>query len=723
MITKITMNNVASFKKLTTLETDKKTNILYGLNGSGKTTISNFLFSKDEPNYSSCSVEVPPNELILVYNTSFIRDNFYDKPNQNGIFTLSKENKTAEENIKKAIEEITNLESKKKEKEENRDSHLKNIIKQKEKAAVDVWEIKTKYSGGDRVLEYCLDKLKSNKDVLLDYLCKINKPEALPKKTIEELKKEVMLLSDNSSGKYDSLQKIPISFNEVEQNKIFNKIIVGNENSIISGLIKQLNNADWVKSGIKYINTEALTDNKPIKCPFCQNNTITKKLSDDINNYFDEEYEKEITILKELLTTYSNALSTIKKEEYDKNPFVEEIKLEFDKLFDSIINDLNNNIRTIQDKITSPSQKYSLVDTSSILLKFNSLIDDLNCKIDTHNKKIDNKQESLNDIKTSFWQIMRYNYDKVIIDYNTIENESQKIVEATKTEIENIESGVKKCLQAIENEQRKTVNIDEAINNINTNLLQLGIDDFKILKHMDNFYKIIRNETDDNTFLTLSEGEKMIISFLYFLELCKGKSKISETINKKIIVIDDPISSLSHIYVFNISDLIKRIICNSTQFEQVFILTHSLYFFYEMTHIKTEKRKEEQKLFRIIKNSQGSTILEMKYEEIQNDYQSYWSIFNNPDYPPAIQANCMRNIIEYFFNFIEKKDLNNVFQNNKKLSDTRFQGFYRFINRESHSLGQNITDYKEFDYNLFKEALKLLFMNMVIMSITIKWQK
>jgi wobble nucleotide-excising tRNase len=257
-------------------------------------------------------------------------------------------------------------------------------------------------------------------------------------------------------------------------------------------------------------------------------------------------------------------------------------------------------------------------------------------------------------------------------------------------------------------EQRKTINIDEAIENINGNLSELGIDGFRISKYSETFYKIIRDDANEDTFKTLSEGEKMIISFLYFIELCKGKRAITETINNKIIIIDDPISSLSHIYVFNIGEMIKREFCNSSKYEQIFILTHSLYFFYEMTDINHERRKKTQKLFRIVKNCEGSHISEMKYEEVQNDYQSYWSIINNPDNPPAILANCMRNIVEYFFGFIEKMKLADLFQK-KGLQNIRFKAFYRYINRESHSLGQNIFDYKEFDYNSFREALKLLF--------------
>ena len=110
----------------------------------------------------------------------------------------------------------------------------------------------------------------------------------------------------------------------------------------------------------------------------------------------------------------------------------------------------------------------------------------------------------------------------------------------------------------------------------------------------------------------------------------------------------------------------------------------------------------------MIKNRNGSQILEMKYEEIQNDYQSYWFLIKDDKQPPALIANCMRNIIEYFFNFIEKKDLNNVFKK-PELQKSKYQAFCRYINRESHSLGQNIFDFKEFNYTDFKEALGLVF--------------
>ena len=68
----------------------------------------------------------------------------------------------------------------------------------------------------------------------------------------------------------------------------------------------------------------------------------------------------------------------------------------------------------------------------------------------------------------------------------------------------------------------------------------------------------------------------------------------------------------------------------------------------------------------------------------------------------------MRNIIDYFFGFVENIEFNNVFQK-PELRENRFQAFCRYMNRESHSFGQNIYDLKEFDYETFKDGLRLVF--------------
>lgn len=707
MITKIELNDVASYKAITTLETDKKVNLVYGLNGTGKSILSNFLYDKADTAFSKCSIAGLNNEEILVYNLRFIQDYFYEPDNLKGIFTLSKENKEAEEKIRNAQKEITTIEGKKTSKSEEIVKIYTALSQKKQNAENKVWEVKTKYTGGDRVLEFCLEGLKGKKEKLFQHISSIVKPEGKPDKTTDELKKEVESLQGENAQRYSSIPAINFTGHEIESERLFQKEITGNENSTVAELISKLDNSDWVKQGLAYLPEEISEDNE--SCPFCQEKTITQNILSNIKDYFDESYENDLIELKTLLSDYETAINSIQsRETYEANSFVVESKTEFENKYNQALTVLDNNKRKIEDKLKSPSQQVILENSSDAIKNLNQFINNINQKIDEHNQRIDNKEESLIQIKETFWNIMRWDYDQTLSAYKKEMMEAQKKSSDITKKILIIEERIATQNKVISEQQNNTVNIEAAIISINSGLTDLGIDDFHIEKHSDNLYKIVRDEQESDTFKTLSEGEKMIISFLYFLESCKGKKNASDVGRKKIIVIDDPISSLSHIYIFNIGQLIKKEFLFADTYEQVFVLTHSLYFFYELTDTNHHRRKENQKLFRLIKNSDGSQILKMKYEEIQNDYHSYWQIVKDEKQSPALIANCMRNIIEYFFNFIEKRDLNKVFQK-PELQDNKYQAFCRYISRESHSLGQNIFDYKEFNYNDFREALGLVF--------------
>ncbi|MFN3444416.1 MAG: AAA family ATPase [Bacteroidia bacterium] len=708
MITKINLNKVASYKSQTTLETDKKVNLIYGLNGTGKSTLSEYLHQRANEKYKSCSVEgLDDNHEILVYNQTFIQETFFEAENLKGIFTLSKENKEAETKIANAQKEIAKLEGEKATKSIELEAEKSAINQKQETAKNTVWKIKTDYSGGDRVLEFCLDNLKGSKDSLFNHIVSLNKPTAKPIKSIDDLKSDLQSISGDNAQKYSALPQITFASQNIETETLFSKQIVGNENSTVSQLIKELGNSDWVKIGLEYLPKEQTQENAT--CPFCQEKTISNNLVESIKSYFDASYEADINALKSFLDKYSQALQSIPgKSIFEANPKFETYKKDFEIKYSAFIKVVEENKKLIADKIKTASISVTLKSSAKSLEEVNEIIQKINGLVAEHNKNIDQKDTVKTNIKKTFWEIMRWDYDQTISSINNDKATSRNKIDALETVLKDNAIKITSQKTIISEQQKQTVNIEEAITNINNCLIDLGITDFEIKKHSDNLYKIVRGENQEKVFSSLSEGEKMIISFLYFIELCKGKKEATETGKKKVVVIDDPISSLSHIYIFNVGRLIHNEFLRSEKYEQVFLLTHSLYFFYEMTDTNKERRKEQQKLFRLRKNVTGSEILEMSYEEIQNDYHSYWFIVKDDKQPAALIANCMRNIIEYFFNFVEKRDLNNVFQKSE-MQDNRFQAFNRYINRESHSLGQNIFDIKEFNYHDFKDAFAELF--------------
>ena len=708
MISKIVLNGVASYKKEAVLDTDKKVNLLYGLNGTGKSTFSEFLYDQTGERFSQCSIEgLEENDTVLVYNQKFVQDTFYEPEGIHGIFTLSKGNADAQKVIDTTSAEVKKLTEQKRKIEEKKTKNEQKHLGEIEEYKKQVWKIKTEYTGGDRVLEFCLDGLKGNKDTLFKHIISLEKPEGELGYSVDDLKKEAQQLQGEAQSR-QLLSKVLINVEDIEQSELLSKVIVGNKNSSVASLIETLGNSDWVNTGIKYVHI----DGEKGVCPFCQQKTITQNFLEQINAYFDESYHRDKSQIEQMISRYD---AEIKKatdffNAIKDDSFLEKNNAEIESLSANLISVLEHNLNTLREKEKTPSIQVSLQPINEIIESINSIIKNANNEITLYNQRIADIKGSKSKIRDSFWCLMRKEYNSVVELYVANEKAYEQSVKNAQKELQTKTSEINTNTALIEENRKKTVNIDEAVENIKNGLIDIGITDFTIEKYSEEeaLYRLKREDLDEDVFKTLSEGEKMVISFLYFIELCKGESTAEKASNKKIVVIDDPISSLSHIYVFNIGRLIHNEFLRTKKYDQLFILTHSLYFFYELTNTNHKERKETQKLFRICKNTESSYFEDMKYEDIQNDYQAYWHIIKDEKQSPALIANCMRNVMEYFFNFVEKQDFAQVFQR-PELQENRYMAFNRYMNRESHSKGQNIFDIKEFNYDSFREAFKKVF--------------
>ena len=716
MINKIILNKVASYKDATELNTDKNVNLIYGLNGSGKSTLSEFFRNPSDVRYSSCAISPEINikkEEVFVYNEKYVDENFYTSNYQKGIFSLSKDNVDASKAIEQANETISKLtqtyterERIFKQDEQNWQNNLKNYEEQ-------FWEIKTKYSGGDRVFAYCLTGHMGSKNNLLTFLTDMPLPQSNEEITFESLKTELLSLRSASGMAVPFLVKRDFSVHEIESDPIFKSIITGNKDSHVAKLIERLNNADWVKQGLSFNSSDV--------CPFCQRPYDNTNIIADIAAYFDEEYGKALNKLESFKEVYELEVKKFSNiEDLFNHPIISSLIPSYKSAFYEFKELTSKNVSLINQKIKSPSLVIELFNTDNVCKKINDVIDKANDIINQFNEKVRKKEEEENKIKIKFWNKIRLDYNIVISEFHNKKREYDKKKEDFLRAKSIYEKNINDQNSIIEEQQSKVVNLCDAINNINRMLLDMGIVDFRVAECSEKgFYRVVRGDVDDTVFKTLSEGERTIISVLYFIETCKGIFQKSDTPKNRIVVIDDPVSSLSTMYIFNIGRLIRDTFYPTyvttdkelkihPKCEQFFLLTHSMYFFYEMTEMSKDKRHASQKLFRISKRKEGSVIEEMHYEQIQSDYHTYWMFVKDHKEHPALVANCMRNIIEYFFNFVEKKDLNNVFLL-PKFKDIKYQAFVRYINRESHSLGQNISDFKEFDYDVFMDAFKSVF--------------
>lgn len=528
MITNIVLDNVASYRSKTELKTEKKVNIIYGLNGSGKSTFSNYFYNSENTKYQQCS-HIGTHETVLVYNQKFIQDNFYAKDTLNGIFSLSKENKEAKEKVEEITLELDKISQDKKQLQKDIDELRSKIAQAKENAQNKTWEIKTNYAGGDRVLEFCLKGKMGGKEPLFNHLCSIPLPTSKPSKTIANLKEEASAIDGELAIKHTQLKNLGM-FNLPSEDLIsLNEIIVGSEDSPVSKLISTLKNSDWVSEGLKYL--EKIDGPQ---CPFCQSETITDELAKQIHDYFDETYIESVNNIKSIQARYNSIIDGIPSlDDYKESQFSTEYIVKLNEYHARLTKETSANLELIKQKIANPSLQVTLTDVSSPVKQFNLVIDSINKLINEHNARIDNSTNELNRIKDEFWNILRYEYDQTVSSFNDIQKITSKaITDKTKEETAIIVLEEAKDAERAEH-QKSTVNIDDAILNINQGLIDIGITDFFIEKHESELYKIVRTGSNSKIFSSLSEGEKMIISFLYFRELIRGKQNATEGKLKK----------------------------------------------------------------------------------------------------------------------------------------------------------------------------------------------
>lgn len=704
------LKNVKSYSSENPIRIDltKKINIFYGQNGSGKSTISGYFYSPNSPAYKYSSFTSKDRYDYFVYNNLFIEDTFYNKAEQPGIFTISKNNKNAltfidkhEIEIKKINETIENIDKVLAEK----DSMINTISE----------DFKNKIWNKTNTL-----RNTTLKGLLIGCLQKQSFLREFENRQEEEdIKSEDLLVEYNKlvsyKGKNIQTISIPLYINITETDlELLETALISSSDSYLSILIKELNNSDWVREGITYI--------KNNQCPFCQNETISTEFQDEIKKVFDITYENKINEINNFYTKYKKS-NEIYISQLKSNIKLCEYVSENDnlwKVIEKLENNLNINVREVGNKILKPSMTIKLIDLTIIVNEIQEIIEAYNLEIKSINEKVNEYQKNIDNLKTKLWKTIRFSCQDIVSNKNSqlIEINSQKLTLERKKEKYLLD---KKRLSFEINEKKKSLsNMDETIDKINQTLISLGINQFGIAKHqkIKNHFQIFRKDNDsNNVYQSLSEGEKTIITFLYFLELCNGSTQENNsTMANKIIVIDDPISSLSHQYIYEIASLIHHKLIKNIVDNKILILTHNLFFFQEMLKIAPQRNKEFNKnynLYRVIKN-EFSFIEKLERNEIKNDYQALWLILKdirNGNVAPVVAPNIMRNILEYFFSFLCTED--KLTESLSALANSEvcieYKAFYRYMNSGSHHAGINISGENSISVSKYFDLFEKIF--------------
>ncbi len=645
--------NGASFKDLNSI------NFIYGANGSGKTTTSSFLKNLAEngieDKFANSKIAWYNNESlkIEVYNKQFKEEQFRNSQVK-GIFTLGKKTNENLEKIEIKKESI-NKENEKKIKNE---ASLQVLTQKKEKEEKDFadrcWEKLYKKNEEDfkETLEGFKRKEKFKEKILKEFENdKYNQSEIVG---LEKLKEKIEIVFGENQTELALLECNLTDFDSIENHSIWEQKIVGSGDAAIADLIKRLSNEDWVAWGREYIKDNSI-------CPFCQKETITEEFKKQLESYFDTSYQESTETIKKMKEDYTNKTDEVLErldeivETEQKN---QQTKLNteiFKRIIETLKNKINGNQQKMFDKGKEMSRSFKLESTKNEIKEIRDLIDTANQQIANHNEIIkDTKNQKKNCVEQT-WKFLVNEFKSDIQEYNKKYCGLEKGINNLEKEISENQEKVKKLENEIKELEKNMVSIKPIVNEINTLLKGYGFTNFSLACTEDEKFYRIQREDGQLVGETLSEGEVTFITFLYYYHLAKGSLKENDISKNKVLVIDDPISSLDSNILFIVSvlvkDLMKETMKEKTNIKQIIILTHNTYFYKEITL----KYQGKYSFWIIKKDNNVSKIKGYEENPIKNSYELLWQEVkqakeNNASWVSL--QNVMRRIIEYYFRIL-----------------------------------------------------------------------
>lgn len=718
MIKTINMKNCASYDNDgVSICNCNRVNYIYGHNGSGKSTISNYLQDPSLAQFCDCSIEweLGTESEVHVYNKTFRQKNLQSMP---GVFTLGEA----------TAEQIKHLEELKETKEKRRNEllTLKNSIQAKET------EKKRLYESFEKDAWNTI--LKKNEDVFLDAFTGLRGKKALfAGKVLSEYKKKPTTKSSREelvgkaktlfAKKPDLLSEITLpnvaSLCEIETNEIWGKVIIGNNDVDMAALINALHNADWVKAGMKYIGDDGV-------CPFCQKKTVDKIVIGQLNQFFSGEYERQNKVVEELCNQYRTITSALLEQISEWVNAAKAQPIEFDlseleaycKTFELL---MSKNIELFESKKAEPSRSIAVDLSSDVSKKMQDVMETYNAKIKEHNKLVNDYALQKDKLIEDIWALLIDESSLLLKTYAEANGRISKALSGMGTKEKSLSDEIERLNNEIVEESKNVTSVQPTVDAINRSLKAYGFEGFEIVasKESPNQYQIMRPNgviaTD-----SLSEGEETFISFLYFVYMIRGGLKTDNIGTHKVIVVDDPICSLDSSILYVVSSLVRELTdCAKkgiNNIDQVFILTHNVYFHKEVSFMDGRNQTDTKVSFWTLhKKNEISTVKSYNNKNpITTSYALLWKEVKNSDSISSVSLqNAMRRILENFFGTLGNANFGDIlkyFDSPEEQSICR--SLFSWTNDGSHSIPDDLEFSEDNDSSeKFKKVFKDVFYN------------
>lgn len=701
-------------------------NLIYGWNGTGKSTLSN-LFSCFElrsmvPRFSAGQFSVvledgstvtettlPSSQLnIHVFNQRFVHENIDWDKSVKSILLIAKEKI---DDLQKLEKLKGDLQSKKKAHEDKQS----NIKKQRE-------ALEKFLTNAAKKMKLGLQSIDTSDSYYLNYdrrklanFIQSNGEAVIKTESVLSNEKVIDLTNAAKPDQLSSINFVSTAIDPEYFKKAAARIrdLIGTTavNQAIQRLTDNPDIREWVQTGLKIHKHH---DSQ--SCEFC-GSTLTELRTEALAAHFNKEYTEfqnrlqSAAIWIESQGAPSNQLPAATEFYKELSTEAERLQKEYTSAAEKVDQEIQGWREALKAKITDPGKTDIQISdvAKQDITNFNEILNSIVALVGTHNHKTSNFKSETSKSKVALElhfaaaEVQEFDYAGTEKSCNELEadaNNEYKEIEKLGQEVGAIEA-------QLSNETVGAKEFNDILHRfIGRSELCLSFNQGK------KGYEIIRNgvgEHDGN----LSEGEKTAIAFVYFITKLKENGN---NIRDTIVVVDDPVSSFDSNHLFHAYSFLRT---QCTDAKQLFVLTHNFTYFKLVrdwftgtNNNRKTKGKPENCFFYRLDAPPGSprhSLLVDADDSLKNYGSEYHYIFKklyeykvhttlNRD-EAFLTANLARKLVESFFTFKYPKRRSDISQ----LMDAGLKGctvttpelkekIYRFINKYSHSDVIEITE-------------------------------
>lgn len=637
-------------------------NFFFGKNGAGKSTIAKAF--QDGTGLTWATGQNPDDYVVAVYNQDFVSRNFATYGDLKGVFTLSETNIEIQKQIDEKTAERSTVTAEGKTEAEARDKKKEELAPLRSGFEETCWretaDLRDKYKDffkGKQRKNLLADEVLAGRYTAVDH--SLDAIQQLFEVAFDPNAQNYGLFKGSKavSGRYD-----------LSGMALLAKAITSSSDTPFANFMKALNATDWVKAGHAHYVSHA-----DGKCPFCQQK-LPASYEKDIAECFDEQYQNDLLALEAFQSAYSSKMQQLLSV-YQGNLVIEFAKLDLDDYRDKLAlleSAITINEQRIADKLATPAKIVALEDTDALIAKLGEMVAEFNKQIQANNDIVATKQDKQQECIRMVWELVMFRLAAEAEMYLQSKKAVEDAAKAHDDKVRALQARYKVLSGEINDLSTQTINTKATVDSINAHLADSGFEGFYLREKegVKGVYEVIRE--DGTIAVNLSEGERNFIAFLYFYHVVRGSQTEVDSGKDKVVVIDDPVSSMDSSALFIVSSLVREMIgvCSNNvvlekreyggnYIKQLFVLTHNAFFHREITY-NMVRHYRYVSFYKINKKNNVSTIelcvdeakkvsdRDKNYNPVQNSYSALWTEYSTLTSTIPLM-NVIRRILEYYF--------------------------------------------------------------------------